>query len=80
MRLHDGWAPWHLEELLEGYLPDFILAFAFFTSVLYAMLGKRFEQQRPAIAMSVAIGFALSIGLVWWERANRFSKIGRAHV
>jgi len=73
MRLHDGWAPWHLEELLEGYLPDFILAFAFFTSVLYAMLGKRFEQQRPAIAMSVAIGFALSIGLVWWEQANRFS-------
>ena len=73
MRLEDWWYEWHLEGLLESYLPDFILAFAFFTSVLYAMLGKRFEQQRPAIAMSVAIGFALSIGLVWWERANRFS-------
>ena len=73
MRLEDWWYDWHLEELLEGYLPDFILAFAFFTSVVYAALGKRFEQQRPAIAMSTAIGLALSLGLVWWEQANDFS-------
>jgi len=73
MKLEDWWYDWHLEELLESYLPDFILAFAFFTSVVYAVLGKRFEQQRPAIAMSVAIGLALSFGLVWWERANNLS-------
>ena len=73
MRLEDWWYDWHIEELLESYLPDFILAFAFFTSVVYVALGKRFEQQRPAIAMSAAIGFALSFGLVWWEQANDFS-------
>jgi hypothetical protein len=73
MRLEDWWHHWHLEDLLESYLPDFILAFAFFTSVVYAALGKRFEQQRPAIAISVAIGLALSLGLVWWEQANDFS-------
>lgn len=62
-----------IEELFETLLPDFVLAFAFFTSVVYAVLCKRFEQQRPAITMSAAIGFALSVGLVWWERANEFS-------
>lgn len=73
MRLEYWWTDWHLEELLKSYLPDFILAFAFFTSVVYAVLGKRFEQQRPAIAMSAAIGIALSLGLVWWEQANDLS-------
>jgi len=63
----------NLSEWLESLLPDFVLAFAFFTSLTYAVLGKRFEQQRPAIAMSAAIGFALSIGLVWWEQSNGFS-------
>ena len=60
-------------KFFETLLPDFVLAFAFFTSVCYAVLGKRFGQQRPAIAMSAAIGFALSVGLVWWEQANGFS-------
>jgi hypothetical protein len=60
-------------ELLESLLPDFILAFAFFTSVCYAAIGKRFDHQRPAIVMSAAIGLALSIGLVWWEQANGLS-------
>jgi len=73
MRLEYWWTDWHLEELLESYLPDFILAFAFFTSAVYSALGKRFEQQRPAIAMSTAVGLALSLGLVWWEQANDFS-------
>jgi hypothetical protein len=73
MRFQDWWYDWHLEELRGSYLPDFILAFAFFTSVVYAALGKHFEKQRPAIAMSGAIGFALSIGLVWWEQANDLS-------
>ena len=45
MRLEDWRYDWHLEELLESYLPDFVLAFTFFTSVVYAVLGKRFEQQ-----------------------------------
>lgn len=63
----------HLEGFLESYLPDFVLAFAFFTSVIYAVLEKCFQQQRPAIAMSTAIGIALSFGLVWWEQANDFS-------
>jgi hypothetical protein len=73
MRLEYWWQDWHLEELLESYLPDFVLAFAFFTSIVYAVLGKRFAQQRPAIAMSATIGLALSFGLVWWEQANGFS-------
>jgi len=63
----------HLYELLESLIPDFVLAFAFFTSLVYAVLGKRFDHQRPAIVMSVSIGFALSIGLVWWEKANDLS-------
>lgn len=73
MRLDNWWYNWHLEELTKSYLPDFILAFTFFTSVVYAILGKRLERQRPAIAMSAAIGFALSTGLVWWEQVNGFS-------
>ena len=73
MRLEYWWQDWHLEELLESYLPDFVLAFAFFTSIIYTVLYKRFEHQRPAIAMSAAIGLALSFGLVWWEQANDFS-------
>ena len=63
----------NLYERLESLLPDFVLAFAFFTSVVYAVLAKRFEKQRPAIAMSVAIGLTFSLGLVWWEQANNFS-------
>lgn len=63
----------NLYGFMESLLPDFVLAFTFFTSIVYAVLGKRFDEQRPAIAMSAAIGFALSTGLVWWERANGFS-------
>lgn len=53
--------------VFETVLPDLILSFAFFTSMAYAVLGKRFNLQRSAVGMSVAIGLALSIGLVWWE-------------
>lgn len=73
MRLENLIYQLNLYELLESLLADFVLAFAFFTSMAYAVLGKRFEKQRPAVAMSAAIGFALSTGLVWWERANDFS-------
>ena len=63
----------NLSQWLQSLLPDFVLAFAFFTSLTFAVLGKRFEHQRSSIAMSVSIGFALSIGLVWWEQANNLS-------
>ncbi|MHC4582835.1 MAG: hypothetical protein ACYS14_15390 [Planctomycetota bacterium] len=73
MRLKNLFYDLNLYEFLDSLLADFVLAFAFFTSIVYAVLGKRFEQQRPAITMSVAIGFALSVGLIWWERAHDFS-------
>jgi hypothetical protein len=73
MRLVNPFEKLGLGQLFETLLPDFILAFAFFTSICYAVLGKRFGQQRPAIAMSATIGFALSVGLVWWEQANDLS-------
>ncbi len=50
----------------ETLLPDFMLAFAFFTAISYAVLGKRLENQRAAITISVCFGTALSLGLVWW--------------
>jgi hypothetical protein len=62
-----------LYDLFETILPDFVLAFAFFTSVIYAVLAKRFERQRPAIMTSASIGIALSIGLIWWEQSTGLS-------
>lgn len=73
MGLAHWWDDWHLDALIESYLPDFILAFAFFTSLAYVVLRRRFERQRPAIVVSAAMGLALSIGLVWWEHKNGFS-------
>ena len=70
--------PYSLNRLIHGdlfntLLPDFVLGFVFFTSVIYAVLSRRFGQQRPAVAMSAALGMALTIGLVWWEYVNDFS-------
>ena len=67
-----------LEDLLTGQiwqtlLPDFVLAFAFFTSLIYAVLSRRIGQQRPAVAVSAALGLALAAGLVWWEYVNDIS-------
>ena len=59
--------------LFETLLPDFLLAFTFFTALTYAVLGRRFGHQRPAIAMSAAVGLALASGLVWWEHRNGWS-------
>ena len=73
MRPENPFGDMQIGALLETLLPDFVVAFAFFTSVSYAILGKRFGEQRPAIAMSAAIGFALAVGLVWWEEANNVS-------
>ena len=55
-------------ELFETLLPDFVLAFAFFTALAYSVLGKRLDHQRAAIAVSATVGIALSVGLVWWEK------------
>ena len=60
-------------ELFDTVLPDFVLAFTFFTAIIYAVLGRRFGQQRPAVAMSAALGLALAVGLVWWERTKGLS-------
>lgn len=54
-------------DLYQSYLPDFLIAFAFFTAVIYGVMGKRLGAGRPAVAVSAAMGLALSIGLVWWE-------------
>ncbi len=50
--------------LWQTLLPDFVLAFTFFTAIIYAVLSRRFGEQRPAVAMSAALGMALSAGLV----------------
>ena len=54
-------------EFLDSLLADFLIAFAFFTALAYAVLARRFGEQRPAIVMAAALGFALALGLVWWE-------------
>ena len=55
--------PWEppFYDLLESLLPDFILAFTFFTSLCYAVLGKHFGRQRPAIGMSVPPSISLAV-------------------
>ncbi|MHC4680107.1 MAG: hypothetical protein ACYTEK_15580 [Planctomycetota bacterium] len=60
-------------DFMNTALPDFILAFTFFTSLVFAIFNKHFGQRRPAIAMSAAVGFALATGLIWWERATGLS-------
>lgn len=57
----------------ESVVPDLLLGFAFFAALCYAVLGRHFGQQRPAAAMSAALGLALAMGLVWWEAANHVS-------
>ena len=73
MGLRNPFGQLTIGQLFESLLPDFALAFTFFTALTYAVLGKRFGHQRPAVAMSTAIGLALSIGLVWWEQSNGWS-------
>ena len=60
-------------QLFETLLPDFILAFAFFTALVYGVLAKRFQHQRSAVTVSATAAFALSVGLVWWEQRTGFS-------
>lgn len=60
-------------DLLDTFLPDFVLAFAFFTSLIYAVMGRRLGQNRSVAVMSAALGMALSAGLVGWERYSGLS-------
>jgi hypothetical protein len=57
----------------DTLLPDFVLAFTFFTALIYAVLSRRFGEQRPAVAMSAALGMALAVGLAWWEHSTGVS-------
>lgn len=60
-------------ELFDTLLPDFLLAFTFFAAMTYGILSRRFDRQRPAAAMSAALGLALAVGLVWWEHTNNWT-------
>lgn len=73
MYLSNPFTTFAFGDLFDSVLPDFVLAFAFFTSIVYAVLSRRFGEQRPAVAMSAALGGALSIGLVWWEYSKGLS-------
>jgi hypothetical protein len=59
--------------VFDTLLPDFVLGFTFFTALSYAVLGRRFDHQRSAVAASAAMGLALSVGLVWWEQSAGLS-------
>jgi len=58
--------------LLHEFFPDFVLAVAFFTALCFAALSDRFGKRSAAVA-SLAVGVALSTGLVWWEAQNGYS-------
>jgi len=73
MVLNNPFSNLAIGRLFETLLPDFVLAFAFFTALCYAVLGQRLGHQRPAIAMSAAIGLALAAGLTWWEYDHGWS-------
>ena len=69
MRLTNIIRDFDIFSLFETVLPDFILAFTFFTALNYAVLSKRFGQQRPAAAVSASLGLALAA-------ASAFSIVG----
>ena len=64
MRLEDYFQHFGIPDLFEAAFADFVLAFAFFTALFYAMLAKRIEHQRSAIVISGVMGFVLSIGFI----------------
>jgi len=42
-----------LGDLFETLLPDFVLAFAFFTALIYSILGRRLGHGRPTVAIDL---------------------------
>lgn len=54
-------------------MADFVLAFAFFTALMYAGLVPRTIHQRSAVVISASLGLSLSVGLVWWELQHGWS-------
>ncbi len=46
MSLENPFTDYVFGDFLESLLPDFILAFAFFTALTYAILGKRLDHRR----------------------------------
>jgi hypothetical protein len=54
-------------DVFDSLFPDFLLAFLFFTALIYAALGRRFDQPRAMAVASASVGLALAAGLVWWE-------------
>lgn len=73
MTFADPLALFPIGQFFESLLPDFVLAFTFFTALVYAVLGRRFDHQRSAVAMAGAVGLALAMGLVWWEYERGWS-------
>lgn len=69
MRYDNPFSSLPISDLFETLLPDFILAFAFFTALVYGVLAKRVQHQRSAVTVSATVAFTLSIGLVWWEQS-----------
>ncbi len=59
--------------LLNEYFPDFLLATAFFTALIFGVLSERFNRQRAAAVASLAMGLALSTGLTWWEAGHGYT-------
>lgn len=61
-------------EFYKALLPDFVLAAVFFTTLCYAVLGRRFAyHQRAAVVIAAVLGISLAIGLVWWEQQHGYS-------
>ena len=73
MRLVNPFSDFAIAELFDSLLPDFLLAFTFFTGLIYAVLGKRFGRERPAVAMYGVLGLSLAIALVLWEHEQGWS-------
>ena len=73
MRLVNPFTDLPLGAFFDTLLPDFLLAFTFFTALIYSVLGRRFGRERPAVAMYGVLGLTLAIGLVWLEHDRGWS-------
>jgi len=62
-----------IRQLTSGYIPDFLIAFTFFTSLCFAIFRKRFNHRSAEAGLSISLGLALATGLVWWEHDHNLS-------